>query len=400
MKAIKKVLFTTVSASLIVINSIAQWNAIDVPTKNHLNAIAFTEETTGWIVGNKGTMLYRSGNSWLEYPAITDEKLNSVCLLSKTEGWAVGARGTILHLKGSQWQKIESPTKEELHTVCFSNNGNGYAVGNNGTFLSYRNGIWEMSETRTPWHFYAIALNNGTPMIAGGRENLTVPIMDVIYRNSYSFTKIFDPGYVEIAGMASPEIDIVWAVGKPGTIFRKDWTGWQRIEIEGMLPALTNIFFAGKTEGITVGHGGTIMTYTDESGWQRDESPVNNKLNGSYIVGNKYYVVGNNGTVLVRTRNTIPPEGESSVSSPKLISTYPNPASDILNIIIPDMELPSGTVTVLDSWGKVLFKKDFDYINEGFPDKIITTGLSDGLYIVNITSGARHVASGKFIVKR
>jgi photosystem II stability/assembly factor-like uncharacterized protein len=367
MKAIKKVLFTTVSASLIVINSIAQWNAIDVPTKNHLNAIAFTEETTGWIVGNKGTMLYRSGNSWLEYPAITDEKLNSVCLLSKTEGWAVGARGTILHLKGSQWQKIESPTKEELHTVCFSNNGNGYAVGNNGTFLSYRNGIWEMTETRTPWHFYAIALNNGTPMIAGGRENLTVPIMDV---------------------------------GKPGTIFRKDWTGWQRIEIEGMLPALTNIFFTGKTEGITVGHGGTIMTYTNESGWQRDESPVNNKLNGSYIVGNKYYVVGNNGTVLVRTRNTIPPEGESSVSSPKLISTYPNPASDILNIIIPDMEIPSGTVTVLDSWGKVLFKKDFDYINEGFPDKIITTGFSDGLYIVNITSGARHVASGKFIVKR
>jgi hypothetical protein len=76
-----------------------------------------------------------------------------------------------------------------------------------------------MAEIKTPWHFYAIALNNGTPMIAGGRENLTVPIMDVIYSNSYNFAKVFDPGYVEISGMASPGIDIIWALANPG-LFR------------------------------------------------------------------------------------------------------------------------------------------------------------------------------------
>jgi hypothetical protein len=30
-------------------------------------------------------MLYRSGDSWLAYPVITDEELNSVCLLSETK---------------------------------------------------------------------------------------------------------------------------------------------------------------------------------------------------------------------------------------------------------------------------------------------------------------------------
>lgn len=398
MKPIKKVIFTTVTASLIVINSMAQWNTINVPTKNHLNAIALIEDKAGWIVGNRGTMLYRSGDSWLAYPAITNEELNSVCLLSETEGWAVGAHGTILQMKGAQWQRVESPTQQELHTVCFSNTGNGYAVGNNGTFLSYRNGIWEMAEIKTPWHFYAIAVNNGTPMIAGGRENLTVPIMDVVYSNSYSFAKVFDPGYVEISGMASPGIDIVWAVGKPGTILYKDATAWQKVEIEGKLPALTNVFFAGKDNGITVGHGGTIMTYT-ESGWQIEESPVNVKLNGSYIVGNKYYAVGNNGTVLKHTRNTIPSKKEPLITSPKVINTYPNPATNLLNIIIPEMTYSFGTITVLNSWGKILLKKEFGYMEEGFTDQINTTGLSDGLYIVNISSGAKVVASGKFIVK-
>ena len=392
MKPIKKVIFTTVTASLIVINSMAQWNTINVPTKNHLNAIALIEDKAGWIVGNRGTMLYRSGDSWLAYPAITDEELNSVCLLSETEGWAVGAHGTILQMKGAQWQRVESPTEQELHTVCFSNTGNGYAVGNNGTFLSYRNGIWEMAEIKTPWHFYAIAVNNGTPMIAGGRENLTVPIMDVVYSNSYNFAKVFDPGYVEISGMASPGIDIVWAVGKPGTILYKDATAWQKVEIEGKLPALTNIF-----NGITVGHGGTIMTYT-ESGWQIEESPVNVKLNGSYIIGNKYYAVGNNGTVLELTRKQVPDPDKEIPTSRTVISSYPNPASGLLTINIPE-SINKGIVSVLNSRGQVVILQKLDEGQGGATDQIVTSGLSNGLYIVNIFTDGIITASGKYIIQ-
>ncbi len=397
MKPIKKVIFTAVSASLIVINSMAQWNTINVPAKNHLNAIAIIEDKAGWIVGNKGTMLYRIGDSWLAYTAITDEDLNSICLLSETEGWAVGAHGTILQLKGAQWQRVESPTQQELHTVCFSSTGSGYAVGNNGTFLSYRNGIWEMAEIKTPWHFYAIAVNNGTPMIAGGRENLTVPIMDVIYNNSYSFAKVFDPGYVEISGMASPGIDIVWAVGKPGTILHKDATVWQKVEIEGKLPALTNVFFAGEDNGITVGHGGTIMTYT-ESGWQIEESPVNVKLNGSYIVGNTYYAVGNNGTVLEYTRKQLSDPDKEIITSRAVISSYPNPTSGLLTINIPE-SINRGILSVLNSSGQVVILKELDEGKGGATDQIATSGLGNGLYIVNILTDGIITASGKFIVQ-
>lgn len=397
MNPLKKIIIASVTAFLIAGTAMAQWAVKDVPTKHHLNAIALIDETSGWIVGNKGTLLYRSGDSWKESPGVTNEKLNSVCLFSKDEGWAVGAHGTILQLKDAQWQIVESPTHQDLHTVSFSSMDEGYAVGNNGTFLWYKNGVWEIAEIQTPWHFYAITIHDDTPMIAGGRESLNVPIMDIVPDDSYNMVKLFYPGYVEISGLASPGDGIVWAVGKPGTILRKDASLWQKIEIEGKLPSLTSIFFADQDNGITVGHAGTIMTYSS-SQWHLEESPVNVKLNGSCIAGNKYFAVGNNGTLLELTRNQIPDQDEVASTSQTIISTYPNPSSGILNIVIPETTY-KGIVIISNTMGQVVFMKELDGELAGTTEQISTAGLGNGLYFVNISMGGEFTASGKFIVQ-
>ena len=395
-QGIKRTLLA-LSGTLAAINVIAQWTSVSVPTNNNLNSISLLNETHGWIVGDKGTMLYLDNDSWVSYPAATDQNLYSVCLLNESDGWAVGSRGTILHLKDNRWIKVSSPTRQDLHSVCFSPTGNGYAAGNNGTFLYYRNGIWEMAERFMPGHLYTIAINNDHPFLAGGRENITVPIMEVDFSDYYRFTKIHDPGYYEITGLAVPETYQVWAVGKPGIILHYDGNGWEKIDTGEKLPSLTGVYFPTKDNGIIVGYGGTILTYSSDS-WQKEDSQVTVKLNGTIISGSAYYAVGNSGTVL-RLKRALPvlPEEESS-SNLQPITSYPNPSSGFVNITIPDKATEKSFITVLNSRGQTVIIKELESGKQGSTDQISTAGLSNGLYIVNIISGGQITASGKFIV--
>jgi len=191
----------------------AQWNTIPVSTKSNLNSVALADQTAGWIVGDKGTILYREDNSWLSYPEVTNANLKSVCLLNAEEGWAVGSLGTILHLKDGQWEMVESPTLQTLNAVSFTDGDNGYAVGDNGTFLLYRSGKWEQIELNSRWHFYTVAVRDDNPLIAGGAEYLSVPIVSVSLSGKADIKSISDPAYFNIQSLSAPDRDNIWAVG-------------------------------------------------------------------------------------------------------------------------------------------------------------------------------------------
>jgi len=392
-----KTILITLSGILTATSVTAQWTPVSVPTKYNLNSISVIEGTSGWIVGDKGTMLYLDYGSWLSYPALTDQNLYSVFLLNPSEGWAVGSKGTILHLVDKKWVKVESPTRQDLNSVCFSSADNGFAVGNNGTFLYYRNGIWEMAERMTPGHYYTVTIKNNHVYFAGGRENITVPLMRADNTGNYQFTKLHDPGYYEITGLSMPEANLVWAVGKPGTILHNDGSGWEKVETGEKFPSLTGIYFTTKDEGIVVGYGGTIMTYTSE-GWLKENSDVSVKLNGTVISGGTCYAVGNSGTLLHKRLIPELPEDEGSQYPPN-ISSYPNPSSERINITIPENVTGSTIVSVMSSGGKEVLRKEIGGGSQGNVEQISITGLSNGLYIVNIISGGQVVGSGKFIVK-
>lgn len=63
-----------------------------------LNALHFIDEQNGWIVGQKGIILYTSdgGESWNKIEGVTSENLFDVYFTDSNNGWAVGDRGTIL----------------------------------------------------------------------------------------------------------------------------------------------------------------------------------------------------------------------------------------------------------------------------------------------------------------
>lgn len=382
-------------------NADGQWIAEKCPTTRNLNSICMFSISSGWIVGDKGTIMYRNNDAWREYQKVTSEDLNSIFFITKDEGWSVGSNGTILHFIGGKWKKLASLTNRTLYSVSFRDAENGIAVGAQGTIVIYENGKWNLAEKTTAGNLFAVSSKSDLSIIGGGLESMSIPLMTMSDNSEKSLIRSFDPGYVEIRGLANPYSDNVWAVGRPGTIFHFDGNTWKRVEQFNKLPSLKSVFFSDKNSGIAVGYGGTILTYSAEA-WTKEVSPVNVTLNGAFVSDSKYYAVGNNGTIVSFAKRATENEASHISNNNNIlkIQTYPNPSNDKLNIIIPDEDsFIAERISVSNVNGQIVFNKRIDPLTGSQVYQINTSELDNGLYLLNITSSGRMGASGKFIVK-
>jgi len=66
-----------------------------LPQGNDLGGVAFVNATTGWTVGDLGTILVttNAGSTWTFQKSGTREDLTGVAFASATRGWAVGTGG-------------------------------------------------------------------------------------------------------------------------------------------------------------------------------------------------------------------------------------------------------------------------------------------------------------------
>lgn len=124
------------------------------PTANTLLSVKFVTPDKGWIVGDKGTILYTAdgGENWEEQTSGIESALKSIAFINDKTGWIVGNRGTILHTKdgGKTWKR-QGTFKESLLKVFFVNDKNGWIVGHEGTVLHTSDGgnKWEKQDIGT-----------------------------------------------------------------------------------------------------------------------------------------------------------------------------------------------------------------------------------------------------------
>jgi photosystem II stability/assembly factor-like uncharacterized protein len=377
----------------------SQWITEKAPVSENLNSIALISDNTAWIVGNKGAMIYKVNSDWVRYPGITDNNLYSIFMIDKDNGWCVGSNGTLLHFNGTQWEKYESPTKENLYSVSFRDSEHGIAVGNRGTVLIYENRCWSVREADIMGDLYTVSDKNDISLAGGGMEYFNMPLMKIEENSGSGITRIFDPGYSMVKSLAVNDKNSIWTVGMAGSIFHYDGTSWKSVKELNNIPTLNSVYFAEKNTGMAVGYGGTILTYS-ENGWTKEVSPVVAKLNGAAVSGNKYYAVGNNGTIV---SSKYIPENEAGHIGKTIsaieIKTYPNPTSDKLNIIITDGEgFNANLISVTNASGQVVFNKNLDPSYSGQVYQVNTSNMTNGIYIVNLKSAGNMIASGKFVV--
>ncbi len=93
-------------------------------TTNFLYWANFPEPTTGWVVGQAGTILKttNAGSLWSAQVSNTTNFLYSVFFIDANTGWAVGQNGTIRKTTnaGGDWLSQTSGTTNFLYSVYFT----------------------------------------------------------------------------------------------------------------------------------------------------------------------------------------------------------------------------------------------------------------------------------------
>lgn len=112
-----------------------------------LNNLVFVNATTGWAVGDRGTIWHTNdaGATWREQPSPVSCSLNAVSFIDAKRGWAVGGqhqpnsnatRGIILSTTdgGNTWQQLPQPLLPLLTGVKFFDSHHGIAFGHSASY--------------------------------------------------------------------------------------------------------------------------------------------------------------------------------------------------------------------------------------------------------------------------
>jgi photosystem II stability/assembly factor-like uncharacterized protein len=374
----------------------AQWLAEKCPTENDLNDISLIDRNTGWIVGEKGTILYKSGNDWKEYQKLTGKDLNSVFMINSKEGWAVGDEGTIIHYIAGYWNFFPSPTKHNLLSVSFRDSDNGICVGDLGTILIFKDGDWSMVENEVRASLYSVYYERNGAWIGGGLECVNVPLIKMEI-NENNLTYVFNP-YPSVNSICLLNKNNGWAVGSPNTILHFDGTTWEKESISFDFASLISVFFSEDNSGISVGYAGTILVYNNGT-WIKEKSVTIQNLKGSAISGNTFYAVGEGGTIITKKPTETDNYTYLSEKEPEEIKVFPNPCSDILNIIFQKSIGNEDTqVSIVDKSGQTIIQKQYKSLVSNLSYPLVISELKNGLYFLKAVSDSK-TSTVKFVVK-
>jgi len=383
---------------IITVTGQAQWNLEKSPTQNQLNAISMIDMNSGWIVGDNGTILYKTDKGWKEFPKFTNEDLNSVFMVDKNDVWAAGDKGIIMHYNGMKWEFYNRPTSNDLYSVRFQDSERGIAVGDLGTILIYENGSWTLFESGIRGNLYSVFYKKGEAWLGGGLECDNVPIMKMeTDKNKNSLLDPFNPhSVIKSMTFISPEDG--WAVGSPSTLLHFDGQKWEKTN-NNDFSSLNSVFFSNENNGISVGYGGTVLIYS-ENAWTKEKIMTSQNLNGAAITWNKYYAVGDSGTIISRDLNSDDNLlDDLYTNNLNKIQVYPNPCDELLNVKVPfENDNFKVLISVSDLSGKIILKNELELSNRYLNYPLITNNLKDGLYLINISIEGR-TNTRKFIVR-
>lgn len=187
----------------------------------------------GWIGGNRGQFLHRSGGKWtleklpMEASPFPRKAILALKMLGSGEGWAAGDRGLVAHSLRGRWQVLRVPSalaQESFYDLDVTGeDGHLWLVGTNGWIVRYDGRGWWQRFRPTVVHLYGI-------------------------------------------DMVSPSDG--WAVGDDGTLLRYDGTRWSAQPIPTPGRALREVVMTSPREGWITGDQVVLHTHSKPMAWQ------------------------------------------------------------------------------------------------------------------------------------
>jgi photosystem II stability/assembly factor-like uncharacterized protein len=300
------------------------WARQRTGTMNWLHSVFFLDQSRGWAIGSKGTLLSTNdgGKTWQPNSASTSDVLRDIFFIDENNGWLV-CEVNVYELKtkdqpraylmrtnngGESWERVDIKGVDvdaRLLRAVFTRGGRGWAFGEGGvifttqdsgetwtrlqsptrhlliggTFIDEDRGwivgagttIIQTSDGGSTWYQSRLANTLKTPIrfaaasFVDNRLGWAVGSSGIIYR-TINGGRTWHPQHsgVDVDLYDVKFLDAVegWAVGAEGTIIYTNDGGirWTT-QRSGTPHPLERVFFAGRTHGWAVGFGGTVVTY-------------------------------------------------------------------------------------------------------------------------------------------
>lgn len=154
----------------------ASWLEVEAPRSQIVNKLLRVEaypDGRAVAVGAGGMIIASEdgGESWTRRSAREDVAWNAVAFADESRGWVVGEFGRILRTGdgGESWEEVETPVERSLMGVAFRDPSHGVAVGLDGLVLVTDDGggSWRMARSGTGVHLYDVAWDGSRWWAAG-----------------------------------------------------------------------------------------------------------------------------------------------------------------------------------------------------------------------------------------
>lgn len=384
------------------------FGGVNPTTIQKLNAIHFPDNTTGYIVGNNGTILKTTdaGLTWSNQISGTTNNLKSVFFTGAYDGWACGSGGTILRTNngGATWETLASGTTQTLNTIFFTGSI-GFSAGTNGTILkSTNNGTsWAIAgntatiSTTNEYVALTHSLTTSDDRIwVIAKSGLSVFTSNNPYplgnywsapsslTNRTSASVCFYSGLTYIVSVGSASSGLI----KRSNDFGTSWSNSIFTSTVGLPTQLNSIHFINQTDpnGWTVGAAGKIYNSTNGGAtWSPQISNTTQNLNSVFCYSStQAWAVGDNGIILLYS--TLTPTGNKETEYEDFLSdAFPNPTKNEITILyfLPNGE-KNGTITIYDINSKKLKEQNVD---NSLNNVILNIeDFEAGVYFYNITT--------------
>ncbi len=348
-------LLATILIAFASIASAQQWQTISSGTSEGLNKIAFFSSTSGFVVGNDGTLLRTNdgGATWQQMQNTADsQNIDFYDVISPASGVIIASGevhwnqpGIAISRDGGEtWQTPQMPAnvRSGISSVTFITPSVGFATAGSYVLNTIDGGLtWSATEIAKPYFLNHIAFTDAQHgIVCGGMHDMTGFTM---HTNDGGATWTNDnDNYIEPVFTAqSTDATHTWRVGGDpefgGYISHTNDGGvsWSHLVLPDAAPGVTDVFFSDSLHGVAV--SGIHVLATNDAGETWSQTQLTQSGNPLYSMtvdqSGAFWVVGWNGAILKTSSNPSAVASPSAtLSSFALQQNFPNPVSQATQI--------------------------------------------------------------------
>lgn len=355
-------------------NSGTNWYGSDTsPSSAGFYSLHFPAPETGFSCGAAGYIYKYTSPTWNKLESGTVNDLKSIFFTDNNSGYTVGNGGIILKTKnsGTDWSPSSSGTENNLNCVCFSDSFNGWCVGDNGVILHTMTGGESCSNLSVTGH------PGSADKCVGDDVTLSVSVDGIA--PAYQWKK----DGIEIAGAKNSSLllsDI--SLSDAG-----NYTCYIQNPCSNVTSETAHLTVNEKPAIPTISFNDNILHSDAPLGnqWYYESGLINGATNQDYTASYEgdYYLIVTLSGCSSDASNTIKVvlTDNESVTDHRMIRVYPNPFSNELSI-----EMEGNTVLlnfeIINANGQIVFKGNFVESTV-----IPTSNLAPGVYLLKLGNG-------------